>query len=96
MAKADSYIATKGAHTRNASLGTAVSIAVPTQANVLLIAAETQDVRVTFDGTTPTTTVGFRLYAGRDPFSFFVNSAMTVKVIEVTSGGVVNYQFLEL
>lgn len=96
MAKADSYIATKGAHTRNASLGTAVSIAVPAGSTLLLIAAETQDARITFDGTTPTATVGFRLYAGRDPFSFFVNSTMTVKVIEAVAGGVVNYQFLEL
>lgn len=88
-------IAAVGSHTRNASLSSAVSLAVPATANVLQIQAETQNVRYTLDGTTPTSTVGFLLYAGMEQYMIAVPVNGTVKIIEVTSGGVVNYQFMK-
>lgn len=86
-------IENKGSHTRNASLSSAVSISVPVGANVLWIAAETQNVRLTLDGTTPTSTIGMPLYAGQAGERVPVAYGMTVKIIEAASGGVVNYQF---
>ena len=88
--------ATAGSHTRNASLSSAVELSIPAGANWLWIAAETQNVRITLDGTTPTATVGMLLYASNPGEYIAVGTGMTIQVIEATSGGVINYQFLSL
>ncbi|MGB5052680.1 MAG: hypothetical protein WBO46_27260 [Caldilineaceae bacterium] len=87
---------TKGSHTRNATLSTAVDIAVPVGAVQLIIQAETQNVRLTLDGTTPTATVGFLLTAGATVYTFPVAYGMTVKIIQTTATAVVNYQFVKV
>lgn len=80
-----------GDHTRNSALSAAVTLARPEDANFLLIQAETQNVRVTLDGTTPTATVGFLLTAG-DPVTVLPVHE-DVKAIEVTASAVINYQW---
>ena len=87
-----SPIATVGAHIRNASLSSAVTLTPQTGANTLIISAETQPVRITMDGTTATTTVGFRLDDG-DMVVFEFVDGTTFSVIETVASAVIQYQW---
>lgn len=82
-----------GTHTRNTSLGTAVTLTPPTGANILRLQALTHNIRYTLDGsTTATATVGFRLAAGAE-INLPVPSGKTVSVIQETSGAEIQYQW---
>jgi len=83
-----------GDHTSTSSVSTATEITIPAGANRIMMQAATKSVRVTFDGTTPTTTVGFLLTAGNDPLIFPVQGC-TLTAIEIAATAVLNYQFFE-
>jgi len=83
-----------GAHTRNASLSSAVTLSIPDGARLLIVQALAQNVRMTLSATsTPTATVGFRLTAGDPPLAFPVGENSVFKFIEETSGAEIQYQF---
>lgn len=81
-----------GAHARNASLSSAVTLAAPSGANALMIQALTQNVRYTLDGSVPTASQGFQLAAGALT-TIPVGSGTTVKLIEETGSASVEYQW---
>lgn len=83
----------QGAHTRNASLGSVVTLTPPTNASYLLIQALAQNVRYTLDGTTPTASAGFQLVASDPPLLLSVRGVASVKVIQETTGAEVQYQW---
>lgn len=55
----------------------------------IVLDVQTDDVMVTFDNSTPTSTNGHRLYAG-ESFTWSVNTAMAAKFIRVTTDAVVH------
>lgn len=81
-----------GSQTRNATLNAAVTLTAPTGANTLWISVETQNVRVCFDSTVPTTTVGLLLYAGQT-YILAMSARQAIKLIETAAGAVINYQW---
>jgi len=87
-------VETVGSHTRNAVLSSKVTLTAPATANAILIGAETKSVRITLDGTDPTTTVGFLLAAG-DWVMIRVSALASIEVIEVEASAVIQYQWLK-
>lgn len=81
-----------GSHTSNSSLSAAVSITVAANAVGILAQALTQNIRFTIDGTAPTASVGFQLKAGDPPTLIPVSPGKVIRVIEETSGAVLQYQ----
>jgi hypothetical protein len=82
-----------GSHTANSSLATAVTLTAPSGATKLLIQALTQNVRLTLDNTTPTASVGFQLKAADPAVIIPISGGTTIKVIEETASGVIQYQW---
>ena len=82
-----------GSHTSNASISSATTLTPPTGASLLMIQATGQNVLITLDGTTPTTTAGFTLYAGDPPSLVPVAPDAVIKVIQSTATARINYQF---
>jgi len=82
-----------GSHTRNATLGTRVDLSAtrPDGADKLMIQSETQNVRYTLDGTTPTVTVGFLLLPTMGPIIIECSDTTRIRVIEAAGGAVINY-----
>ena len=81
-----------GSHTQTAAISAATAIAVPKGARYILIQCATQNVRITFDGTTPTATVGFLIVAAAAPQKYYVQGC-TIQVIEVGATAKLDYQF---
>lgn len=88
----DAPFAAVGAQTRNAALSSAVTLTAPAGANTLWISVETQNVRVRFDGSAPTATVGLLLYAGQT-YILAVSALQAIQVIEATASAAINYQW---
>lgn len=55
----------------------------------VVLDVQTDDVMVTFDGSTPTATNGHRLYAGQS-YTWHVDTAVAAKFIRVTNDAVVH------
>lgn len=81
-----------GAHVRDASLGTANTLTPPAGANLLEISAETQPVRLRYDGSAATATEGFLLTPG-DVRAYNFASGTTFSVIETAAGAIIQYQW---
>lgn len=81
-----------GAHTSDASLGTAKTLTRPTGATCLRIQALAQAVRYTLDGTTPTASLGFKLAVGEETY-IETPTSVAVKVIEETASASIQYQW---
>jgi len=81
-----------GAHTTNSSLSSAVTLTKPDTADALLVSVYTQNVRVTLDGTTPTSTTGFQLVANQ-LYQIDVGINSTVKIIQETASASIQYQW---
>ena len=81
-----------GSHTQTAAISAATAIAVPKGARYILIQCATQNVRITFDGTTPTATVGFLIVAAAVPQRYYILGC-TITVIEVAQTAKLDYQF---
>lgn len=82
-----------GAHINRNDLASAQTLSVPAGATLLLVQCETQNVRLRFDGTAPTASVGFVVKAGNDPVVYRVNDETVIKAIEVATTAVLNGQF---
>ena len=83
-----------GAHNSGATISSATEITIPSGARYVRIQTLTQNVRYTLDGTDPTASSGFQLKAGDPPITLYVETGVTLKVIQETSGAVLQYQFL--
>lgn len=80
-------------HTRNNSLSNAVTLTPPAGASWLFIQALGANVRYTFDGTTPTATVGFQLKKDNPPIRIPATTGMTIRVIQEASGAEIQYAY---
>lgn len=70
-------------------------VAVPDDATAILLQAETQNVRIRYDGTAPTTAIGLILIAGDAPIRLDGKATLrNLKAIEVTASAKLNYAFL--
>lgn len=58
----------------------------------LLISVETQNARVTFDGSTPAASTGVLLLATNSPYYFDAVDASTLKIARAAAGAVVQVQ----
>jgi hypothetical protein len=73
-------------------LSSAQVLTVPAGASAVLLQAETQNIRYTADGQTPTSSLGLILIVGNDPVRFSGNLA-ALKFLEVAATAKLNYQF---
>ena len=81
-----------GSHADGTDISSATTLAPGSGATKLLIQALGQNVRLTLDGTTPTTSKGFKLVAGDPPVMIWTAGA-TVKIIEETATADIQYQW---
>ncbi len=91
----DSSLDIVGTHGTNASLASAVTLTPPAGADRIQIQVQggvDKIVRYTLDGTTPTASVGFQMYAG-DLYRIQIGTGMTLKIIQETTGTSVAYQW---
>lgn len=82
-----------GSHVRNDALGQAVEVAVPAGARQFIFSVETQAIRLTLDGTTPTAAIGFPYATATTPYMLPVTEGVTLAIIAQVAGAVINYQF---
>ena len=82
-----------GSHASRNDLAAAVHIARPVAGHPtqLVVQAIDQNVRYTLDGTTPTSSLGFRLTAGNDPIALPVGSNTNLVFIEEAATAVLEY-----
>jgi hypothetical protein len=76
----------------NATLSSAVTVAVPDGADWIMISAQTNSVRVTLNGETPTDALGI-LVTTVTPVVLPVLDGGSVKFIEQTASAAVDYYF---
>jgi hypothetical protein len=81
-----------GAHTKNATLSSAVTLTAPAGVNALKIQAETKAVRYRLDGTAPDATTGFSIAAGA-LVTIQTSPGGVVKIIEAEASATVQYQW---
>jgi len=81
-----------GDHVTSSSISTATEITIPADATRIMIQTSSKSARITFDGTTPTASVGFLITYGNDPLIFPV-AGCTLTIIEIQSTSTVDYQF---
>ncbi len=86
----DGYLVPNG-YQQITSLSAAVGLTVPAKTKLVLIQAETKDVRWRDDGTNPTASVGMVLSAG-SAFSYN-GDASAIKFIEVAASGKLNVSY---
>jgi hypothetical protein len=72
-----------GAHVSTDDLSSVVTLTRPDGAARLIIQAEVANIAVTIDGSTPSATHGFKIYAGTSPE---VIAADTIKLVQVSAG----------
>jgi hypothetical protein len=93
----DYSFAPLGAHTQYNSLNTAkaltTALAKPTGATKVLMQAQTQNIRFTLDGSTPTASKGFQLKAGDPPMVVPLSASFTIQLIEETATAVLDFQY---
>jgi hypothetical protein len=80
----------KGDIQRDASISAATTITT-TDADLIVLQPLTNDVYITFDGSTPTTTNGFLLKKD-GIFEHELHSTNTIKVIEATASAEISWQ----
>ena len=81
------------AHQDGTDYSSAAVVTIPAGASKMMIQTISQNIRITFDGTTPTSTTGFQLVASRDPFIFALSQNTTVTIIEEAATADVQIQF---
>lgn len=86
----DSGFSPTGSHVSQSVSGV-YSPTTPGDATKVLVQAITQNIRFTLDGTTPTSSVGFRITAGDPPMVIPVSGS--VKFIEEIAGAVLQLQW---
>lgn len=81
-------------YARDATISAATAFASPpTGATAVLVQAETQNIRVTCDGTTPTATVGMLVKTTSDGV-IITGDIAKLQVIEVTASAAVSLTYL--
>lgn len=81
-------------YNRDATISAATAFASPTSgATAVLVQAETQNIRVTCDGTTPTATTGI-LVKTTDPGLVLTGDIAKLQVIEVAASAAVSLTYL--
>ncbi len=88
-----------GSMARDTTISAATTLAKPTSSSGalwLFIQAFTQNVRITFDGTTPTATVGFSLLTTDGLVKLLIGDKATVKVIQESATASVEYMWNDL
>jgi len=81
-----------GSHHDGTDISSAATLTAADGATKLLIQALDQNVRLTLDGTTPTTSKGFQLQAGEPPVMIWA-AGSTIKVIEEAATADIQYQW---
>lgn len=71
-----------GAHSSGQSIATVWTPTRPAKATKILVQVLDQHARYTLDGTDPTTTSGFQLTRGNDPYIIPIHPNATFKIIE--------------
>ena len=84
-----------GAHNDGLAISSATTITIPDGATKIMIQALTQNVRLTLDGTAPTTSKGFQLQVGQMPVILPLGRSTVIKVIEEAATADLQYQFGE-
>lgn len=80
-----------GSHEQITGLNTVKTPTLPAGCRKALVQAETQNVRYTVDGTTPSSTNGILIIAGQAPVSITVEAGLdTIKFIEATASAKLN------
>jgi hypothetical protein len=83
-----------GAYSRTA-VDTAQTVAFTRNTSAIILSAEAQNVRVTFDGTTPTSTNGILIISGAQPVTLPIGySANGIKGLGAAAGGFLHVQQL--
>ena len=82
-----------GSHYDGTDISSAVTLTPATGATKLMIQALDQAVRITLDGTTPTTVKGFQLAAGDPAIIIPLGKDTTIKVIEEAATADIQYQW---
>jgi hypothetical protein len=82
-----------GSHVDGTVITSATTLTPPATATKLLIQAMVQNIRITFDGTTPAAATGFQLKAGDPMLLIPLGDNMTIKVIEETATADIQYQW---
>lgn len=82
-----------GSHNSGLDVSTVKTLTPPTLATKLMIQTVTANIRITFDGTTPSASVGFQIKNGDVPFIVSVVPNMTIKVIQETPTASLQYQW---
>ena len=82
-----------GSHDDGTDFSSAASPTIPDGASKMMIQTIDQNIRITFDGTTPTSTKGFRIVKDRDPIIFPLSDSTTVTIIEEAATADVQIQF---
>ena len=82
-----------GSHVDGTTITSATSLTPPAGATKLLIQALVQNIRITFDGTAPTASLGFQLKA-EDPMLLIpLGDDMVIKVIQETATADIQIQW---
>lgn len=90
----DSSYVPIGSH-ESTTIGAAVyTLPITATAAWLIIQTFNQNVRLTLDGSQPTTTKGFQLRAGDPAVRIPIGTATTIRLREEASGAVVQTQFV--
>ena len=84
-----------GAHNDGLAISSATTITIPDGATKIMIQTLTQNVRLTLDGTAPTTSKGFQLQVGQMPVIIPLGRSTVIKVIEEAATADLQYQFGE-
>lgn len=78
------------------ALSSAATLTPPSGANALYIQAVTQNVYLTQDGSTPSSTNGLILIAGQQPLLLTFPAGTTLKIIQAASSAVAKVQWVRV
>jgi len=82
-----------GAHVDGPDISSAVTLTPPDLATKVMLQALSQSARYTLDGTTPTSSKGFQLYAGDPPVILSIGKLVTLKIIQEAATCDLQYQW---
>lgn len=89
------FARTIGSHTQVADISSAVTITPASGANWVVLQPLAQAIRITLDGTAPTTDKGFVIAAGDIVLINIAGTGTSLKVIEDAATASLEYQFYE-
>lgn len=82
-----------GSHNDGTDISSATELTPPTGATKLLIQTSDQNVRFTLDGTTPTSSKGFKIAPSDAPLLIEIDLNTTITVIEEAATADIQYQW---